>query len=319
MTLSLLYGAKNSAQMAQQENAIFHVSGRWGLKAWTMDDVPTTLAVLSSILHEYCEDFIVQLEKAESGLLHYQMYLNMKDKIRPKTLAIKWEGLGLHGIELSASSNAGKEALKRYAMKDESRVAGPWGKKKIYMGEDLPTDQQLMAWQKDIIAYIGHDPHDREILWLWEPEGGIGKTKFCKLLQAKHGAGVISWGNSGDILYAVNNMGPKSVYVFDLTRTKSDKIGDSEVYAALEQVKNGMVFNTKYESKTMLMAPPHVIVFSNEKPDTEKMSKDRWTIKRIPRQQINIAKKRRFTWTETENDKKKEKKAETPVELESQR
>ncbi len=49
-------------------------------------------------------------------------------------------------------------------------------------------------------------------------------------------------------------------------------------YEVIESVKNGIVYNTKYESEMRVYKIPHVIVFSNERPDETKLSHDRWDI-----------------------------------------
>ena len=46
-------------------------------------------------------------------------------------------------------------------------------------------------------------------------------------------------------------------------------------YGALEQLKNGLVYNTKYESGMRMFATPHVLVFSNFEPDRSKITEDR--------------------------------------------
>jgi len=54
-------------------------------------------------------------------------------------------------------------------------------------------------------------------------------------------------------------------------------------YSILEPLKDGMLFNSKYESGELIFNSPHVIIFSNEKPDfnnkyVNKMDKNRWRI-----------------------------------------
>ncbi len=52
-------------------------------------------------------------------------------------------------------------------------------------------------------------------------------------------------------------------------------------YEIIESVKNGIIYNTKYECEMRVYAIPHVIVFSNEMPDETKLSRDRWNIQEI--------------------------------------
>ena len=46
-------------------------------------------------------------------------------------------------------------------------------------------------------------------------------------------------------------------------------------YQAIEEVKNGILFNNKYEAKMVVFNNPHVVVFSNFEPDYKALSSDR--------------------------------------------
>jgi hypothetical protein len=47
---------------------------------------------------------------------------------------------------------------------------------------------------------------------------------------------------------------------------------------ALEPVKNGLFFSSKYGSEMAVFNPPHVICFANFKPKEVAMSADRWKV-----------------------------------------
>ena len=50
----------------------------------------------------------------------------------------------------------------------------------------------------------------------------------------------------------------------------------------VEKIKNGRIVADKYNTAELKFQTPNiVIVFSNEKPDCEKLSKDRWKIFKI--------------------------------------
>ena len=56
-------------------------------------------------------------------------------------------------------------------------------------------------------------------------------------------------------------------------------IRQSELFSALEEVKNGWVESPMYgRADELIMEPPHVWVFSNELPNLNHCSLDRWTI-----------------------------------------
>ena len=55
-----------------------------------------------------------------------------------------------------------------------------------------------------------------------------------------------------------------------------------ENYKLLESIKDGRVLSAKYNTRRLEFKKPNtVIVFSNETPGTEELSKDRWLILRI--------------------------------------
>jgi len=64
------------------------------------------------------------------------------------------------------------------------------------------------------------------------------------------------------------------VLFIDCPRSKSDTLQ----YDFLEEVKDGFLMVTKYESRPLDFKPPHVVVFMNDEPDSTKLSDDRWDI-----------------------------------------
>ena len=63
-------------------------------------------------------------------------------------------------------------------MKDQSRVAGPWADRKIYMGTDLWSEEKMPKWQQTMLSIIKKPPGDRIMHWIYDPIGRNGKTKF---------------------------------------------------------------------------------------------------------------------------------------------
>jgi len=122
----------------------------------------------------------------------------------------------------------------------------------------------------------------RKIYWYWESVGAWGKTILATYMVDQMGAIVIQ-GKASDAAYAVqqylkeNGQGPEIV-IMDIPRTKGSEYIS---YQSIEQIKNGIFFSTKYEGGMVRFNRPHVIVFANEPPLTEKMSKDRWVIKEL--------------------------------------
>lgn len=211
--------------------------------------------------------------------LHVQGYLNLKEKQRPKAFACKWNAV-FHGIEVSACSYAGLEALKSYTLKEDSRVEGPFADHPIYVGQDLPTEALLYPWQKELLAYCKGPVNDREILWVFDKLGGKGKSKFRKYMGWHHKAECLNYDTANNLLYqVVQSNSPMHIFIVNLTRSKPAQLSAHDLYSALETIKDGHVQSNKYTGGTKWFAPPHIIVFSNEEPDYKAMSPDRFTVK----------------------------------------
>ena len=125
--------------------------------------------------------FVFQLEECPTtGNSHYQCYLNLKVKKRQHELYKMFNANGFTGADCSIASNAGKERLKGYAMKEETRLEGPWADHPIYLGKDLI--KKLRPWQQDIVNMLDVEPHSRMIYWYYDKEGGKGKSSLAKLV-----------------------------------------------------------------------------------------------------------------------------------------
>ncbi len=131
----------------------------------------------------------------------------------------------------------------------------------------------LKEWQKEVLHKL-LDQTDRQVLWVWESIGNVGKTFLGQWLEAIKGAYVCQLGKKADLAYAYNY---ERIVVFDLTRSDKEFIN----YSTIESFKNGRIFSSKYESKMKKFNPCKVVIFSNFEPDYEKLSRDRYDVYRI--------------------------------------
>lgn len=115
---------------------------------------------------------------------------------------------------------------------------------------------------------------DRQILFVVGEFGGEGKTFLAHYLVANHGAVKYENSKTNDVKYAYEG---EPIVIFDFVRSSQDHIN----YEILEIIKNGSFFSSKYQSEFKAFAPPKVVVFTNEHPDLNKLSKDRYQIKCI--------------------------------------
>ncbi len=169
---------------------------------------------------------------------------------------------------------------KAYCCKDETRKDGtlPFGTLDFDM--PLKTITTFRDWQQKLWLELANPTDDRCVKWYWESVGNVGKTAFARYMVIKHKAYYVC-GSASDMknglcnYYIKNQCFPKIVFL-DIPR---NSLGCS--YKGIEQVKNGIFFNTKYEGMMIVFNPPHVVVFANDMPNEDAMSADRWDIVEI--------------------------------------
>lgn len=212
-----------------------------------------------------------------TGTPHLQGYIEFKTKSRP---------LNLFGIKAMHWEKAKGNRLSNriYCSKEDNNT---WchGTKPPRVKKPLKTlkEDQLYKWQKDICRELDNEPNDRDILWYWSVEGGVGKTQFCKYLSHTRGAiclhGKGSDQRNGVLNYMENNdMCAPEIILVPIPRSQASQFVS---YGALESLKDMYFYSGKYEGGMVNENSPHLIVFANEPPDESQMSPDRWRIVQI--------------------------------------
>lgn len=143
-------------------------------------------------------------------------------------------------------------------------------------------EDKLYIWEKKLLKLLKTEPDDRTINWYWESEGNSGKSTFTKFLCSKYNAITLS-NKCTDMKYGLVKFHEENHYYPDIIIIDIPRSIDLEYlsYTGIEEVKNGCFFSSKYESKQIIMPNPHIVIFSNEEPNYDKMSKDRWHIHHI--------------------------------------
>lgn len=143
--------------------------------------------------------------------------------------------------------------------------------------------EQPYPWQSTMITELTTtEPHDRHIIWIYDKKGNNGKTHLAKYLVDNHNAFYTNGGKHADILYAYKG---QPIVILDYPRDSEEYVS----YGMIEQLKNGIFFSPKYESQMKRFNTPHVVVMANFKPDTTKMSRDRWDIREVTSKKFKTA------------------------------
>jgi len=138
-------------------------------------------------------------------------------------------------------------------------------------------------WQQAVLDVIAETPNRRKIHWIWEPTGNVGKSWLAKYILLTGDALLMESGKKVDMAYIFAQKPTKTVMI-DLSRTSAPVDGKDYLggmYSLCENLKNGTVMSTKYESVSVQFEVPHVIVFANWEPDYTKWSEDRYLVTRI--------------------------------------
>lgn len=245
---------------------------------WSVQNIAdhnyTDLCRVFSLL---AEKYIFQLEDTTDNL-HYQCFARWKKKQYAKTLAKRLHEQ-FHGIEVRPCSENGKLALSNYCMKSESRVAGPFADRPIYLGQDLNCMRDPHPWQTRIMKMLDKDPDDRTIHWIYNREGNVGKSKLCKYLKFHKKWKRIPLGTATQLKTNAVTKGPFRAYYVDLPRVKGKEEAIQDLMSAIEDIKNGDVESAMYgKINEMQMVSPHVFVFSNDVPPINLATRDRWKV-----------------------------------------
>jgi len=212
---------------------------------------------------------IATYEKGESGTTHHiQGFVRFKQKCRPVShkfplhtdgwLPINWEKA--KGNDLQQVEYCSKENTPIISINMPEQVRDPW--------DDIT---QPYTWQQRVLDKIENPPEDRTIHWYWSDDGCTGKSTLAKHLVLKHDALMVG-GKAADAKTAIAGMRVKpKIVIMDVPRCV-----EHISYTALEEIKNGLFFSSKYESQMVTFNKPHLFVFANIPPATDKLSQNRW-------------------------------------------
>lgn len=241
----------------------------WGFTHFQTQELEQILSYLNISKCKY----VFQQEKCpETKRLHYQGCMYFSNARTFVQIQDKFQFNKLY-----AARSWG--ALQAYCQKVETSTGQRWSKgikakKKPLL--DPVKDLELFPWQQEIKDLIGVEPNFRKIHWYWEPTGNVGKTSFARHMCINFNCLCVG-GKPADIKYAIAKQLEKrdiDIVFIDLARSNEGRIS----YQALEEIKAGMFFSTKYESGQVIFNPPHLVVFANWEPDMDELSLDRWKV-----------------------------------------
>jgi len=219
-----------------------------------------------------CKTYIFAEEHGKSGdTPHIQGACVLKVKMRASTISKDYFKNPVASYKLKSWKRAFEYCCKENGRKVSSET----------VPEPIECMKILKTWQQECYDIYNCKPDHRSIHWFYGGKN-TGKTEMVRYMAIHHKIPFSYGGSVSDVMnLAFNNIKGCKAFIFCLTRIKKNRIS----YDALEQLKDGLISNNKYETGCFVINRPHVFVFSNVPPEDdefeERMSSDRFVLHAI--------------------------------------
>lgn len=234
------------------------------------------LDTLDTILKSKDYKYILGREIGEQGTPHIQGYLEGKNPIRFSTL--KNINKRLH---LEKARGTTKQNL-TYCSKDNNYITN-FNMNILKDRNEIILEKEYnnviwKEWQQKILDLIKTEPDKRKINWFYDYDGNIGKSYLYKYISLINKGVIICDGKKDNVFNQINTLITEliepEIIIMDIPRYNLEFIN----YGTIEQIKNGFLYSGKYEGNKCIFSIPHIIIFSNQPPDYNKWSKDRYNV-----------------------------------------
>lgn len=256
--------------------------------------------LLGECLYGIAKHFVFQKEEGagDTNYIHYQGRFSLFKKATKKAclnLFSKKLGYDLCDCPQYLEPTTSVEVKKRsfsYVMKEQGRLDGPWTEKEF---NKIANDPEFVPWHlakiidkfRSFQKYIYEHRADKDpriVNVLYNPTGNIGKSDLCDYLRIFCGGFIIPPVSDFQTMVASVMNYAESKQTRDITPIMVDmprampKNKLSEFYAAIEQIKRGRLYDTRYHYKEYNINPPVIWIFTNELPDMTLLSADMWKL-----------------------------------------
>lgn len=140
-------------------------------------------------------------------------------------------------------------------------------------------DFKPYLWQ-ELLAKMLTDRDKRRVDVIVDRVGGRGKTDCAKWLQVTKRAQYVPPMQSAQDLMAFCMAKKSKAYIVDMPRA-CDITKTKELWNAIEQMKNGYLYDKRYSYRDAWIEPPAIVVITNEIPQQRYLSADRWNVQEL--------------------------------------
>ncbi len=257
---------------------------------------------LIELCKETCKKWCFQLEKGETGFIHYQMRLNLIKKGRKKQV------LDLFRIKIGdeymqffhiTPTNKNVQDFYSYVNKAQSRIGEP------HSDRDVVADCNKKVMTTQLKEYRTHNPRPyqlqlqqiieqhkitpdfRSIYFIQDTYGSIGKSVFvedleykglCEELPPMNNMEDISQWVASTIVDKNGNYiaKAKDCYFIDIPRSRNeDKLNG--FLSGIEHLKDGKAFDKRYLARKVRFNRPIIVCLCNSFPSSfDGLTRNRW-------------------------------------------
>lgn len=222
------------------------------------------------ILQDWGKQWAFQHEISDDGYEHWQGRISLRKKRFGNALCKEFKPI-CKEWHWSLTSNNGLKTGMSYVIKKDTRVEGPWR-------DDDPEPKYIPCHVKGMTLRPFQQKikdstsvfQERWINVLLDTKTKIGKSRICAYLNAyEHALWIPPMSDYKELMQVVMcKIGKRRsniTLLFDIP--KGIKHYDSRaMWNAIETIKTGFAFDTRYSYKEMQFDPPVVWVFTNTNP-----------------------------------------------------
>lgn len=234
---------------------------------------------ITNFLRTMCKSGKYQHEcGVETNYHHYQGRIKLITKVRINTLqqlSSNKEHI-LSGAHWSPTSNFNKNNFD-YVSKEHTKIGDTIDilQKPAYIPRQVREMKCLRPFQQQIID-DANVWDTRTINYVFNKRGNVGKSRLCSYLRAhKLGRPLPPCNNYRDLMAIVCDVPTSNLYLIDLPKAMR-KHSLNEMFTAIESIKDGFAFDTRYKYKEKIFDCPNIWVFGNIQLNINYLTEDRW-------------------------------------------
>lgn len=257
----------------------------WDLRFSETKDI--TKDVLITKFNSIAKKWVFQKEQGEeTGYIHFQCRVSLHKKTIKSTVLKLLEGIEPGYCKPTIKANYVNDNV-FYVIKEQTRLDGPWKStdpKPKFIPIQFRHIKELYKYQ-DKIVKNNFSYNFRNCNNLYDPDGNIGKSVTAFMCYLHRNALYIPPMNDAQklieyvfsVIEHMEDDKTPEMMLFDLPRSMS-KDCLFGMYSAIEQFKTGFIYDTRYKGRGRWINSPNIWVFTNELPDTARLTTDRWNI-----------------------------------------